>query len=326
MRILFLENHPMWIYGLPNGFIEAGHEVKVSGELTEEKLKNLISEFKPDLIFTLGWTDEHTYKKKTLIRYYVEKFKIPHIYWATEDPTHFESFTKRFVNDACPNFVFTICSSMVETYKKMGINSAYLDFGYEPSIHKKSKEDYKYKASIGVVANAYPRILKKNPKHYRIQSLNTLLRSIIRNDIRIDFWGRDWDRMQTFFDYNIPNEWIHGYIDYIYANKVYSNTDIVIGLQNSNTQLTQRTYEILGSEGFLITSDTMGIRKLFTPAKDLVVSSSPEETLELVEYYKNHEEEREKIKREGNLTVQKNHTYKHRAIYIINVLKNENII
>ncbi len=50
----------MWIYGLPNGFREAGHDVKVSGKLTEEKIRNLILEFKPHLIFTLGWTEEHS--------------------------------------------------------------------------------------------------------------------------------------------------------------------------------------------------------------------------------------------------------------------------
>jgi len=30
MRILFLESHPMWIHGLPNGFRDLGHEVMVS--------------------------------------------------------------------------------------------------------------------------------------------------------------------------------------------------------------------------------------------------------------------------------------------------------
>lgn len=30
MRVLFLESHPMWIHGLPNGFRDAGHKVKVS--------------------------------------------------------------------------------------------------------------------------------------------------------------------------------------------------------------------------------------------------------------------------------------------------------
>ncbi|MCY8281393.1 hypothetical protein, partial [Bacillus inaquosorum] len=30
MKILFLESHPMWLYGLPNGFRETGHTVMIS--------------------------------------------------------------------------------------------------------------------------------------------------------------------------------------------------------------------------------------------------------------------------------------------------------
>lgn len=326
MRVLFLESHPMWIYGLPNGFIEAGHDVKVSGELTEQKVESLISEFNPHLIVTLGWTNEHLDEKRAWIRYYVEKSKIPYIYWATEDPTHFESFTKPFVEDTCPNFVFTICSSMIQTYTDMGIKSAHLDFGCQPGTHFRTGQNAQYKVPIGVVANAYPRILQRYPHHYRLQSLKTLIKPIIGNNIRIDFWGNEWDRMEEYLNYNIPADWQHGYLDYIDANKVYSNADIIIGLQNNTTQVTQRTYEILGSEGFLMTSDTSEIRRIFVPGKDLVVSSSPEETVELINYYMNHQYEREKIRKQGNLSVLQNHTYRHRAQYIIHVLKNEHMI
>ncbi|MHC1723303.1 MAG: glycosyltransferase [Aminipila sp.] len=326
MRVLFFESHPMWIYGLPNGFKEAGHDVIISGELTEAKVENLITEFNPHLIFTLGWTNEHLAEKRAWIRYYVKKSKIPYVYWATEDPTHFESYTKPFVEDTCPDFVFTICSSMIQTYTDMGIKSAHLDFGYQPNIHFRAGEDARYKASIGVVANAYPGILELYPNHYRLQSLKTLINPIIKNNIRIDFWGRQWNEMEKYLNYNIPADWQHGYLDYIDANKVYSNADIIIGLQNNTTQLTQRTYEILGSEGFLMTSDTPEIRRLFVPGKDLVVSSSPEETIKLYVYYTNHKNQREKIRKQGNLSVLQNHTYRHRAEYIIHVLKTENII
>ena len=49
----------------------------------------------------------------------------------------------------------------------------------------------------------------------------------------------------------IPKDWIRGYIDYTDANKIYSASDIILGLQNLPTQLTQRTYEVLGLGGFL---------------------------------------------------------------------------
>ncbi|MFS0907747.1 glycosyltransferase [Priestia aryabhattai] len=106
---------------------------------------------------------------------------------------------------------------------------------------------------------------------------------------------------------------------------MYSNTDINIGCQNHNLYLSRRTFEILGSEGFLITYDTKEIRRLFKPGQDLVVSSSPKETLELVNYYLNHPNECKRIGERGKNAI-KNHTYKHRANYIINTFKKEGMI
>lgn len=56
--------------------------------------------------------------------------------------------------------------------------------------------------------------------------------------------------MSKYIGREIPPNWIHGYLDYTEAYKVYSSAKVVIGLQNCESQLTQRTYEILGSGGF----------------------------------------------------------------------------
>ncbi len=131
--------------------------------------------------------------------------------------------------------------------------------------------------------------------------------------------------MKLHLGQEISPEWIHGYLHYTEACKIYSSADIVIGLQNHLTQLTQRTYEILGSGGFLLTSDTPEVRRLFEPGRDLVISSSPEETLELVSYYLENPVERENMRRQGSLAVEK-HSYKHRAKYIIDVLQKQNVL
>ncbi len=102
--------------------------------------------------------------------------------------------------------------------------------------------------------------------------------------------------MSKYIGREIPRNWIHGYLDYTEAYKVYSSAKIIIGLQNCESQLTQRTYEILGSGGFLLTSDTPAVRGKFKPGRDLIVSSSPKETLEKVKYYLNHDSERKRFR------------------------------
>lgn len=324
MRILFLEIHPMWIHGLPNGFRDAGYDVMISGPLNSQNIPEMISVFRPDLIFTMGWTPEHTLKKQELIRNVVKSSGIPHVYWATEDPTHTSTFTLPYIKNVQPSFIFTICLARVGLYKNMGYLSAHMDFGYHPSVHHPAGRYPKYRSSIAVVANAYPKILDDYPDHYRHISLQTLISPLLEEKIRVDFWGKGWAEMKPILGREIPREWIHGYLPYTEAKKVYSSADIVIGLQNNTEQLTQRTYEILGSGGFLLTSDTPEVRRLFKPERDIVTSSSPESTLHKAMFYLNNPEKRKQISKQGRNAVTR-HSYRHRAEYIIATLQKNNI-
>lgn len=325
MKVLFLESHPMWIHGLPNGFRDVGHSVKISGPLTKSKLPRLLRQFKPNLIISMGWTNEHSYHKQKWVRKYVGSSGIPHVYWATEDPTHHESFSRPYVRTVRPDFVFTICNSKIRDYNKMGIKAAHMDFGYHRKVHRAGESKKHMRSDIAVVANGYSRILKQYPKHFRIRSLHDLIRPLVQDGTRIDFWGRQWEQMKPILGTRIPRSWIHGYLPYPEAHKVYNSAKIVIGPQNQLTQVTQRTYEILGSGGFLLTSDTPEVRRLFKPGKDLVVSRSGEQTRKLISYYLKHPEERERIRKQGMRAVLK-HNYKRRAQYMIQQLIKHKIL
>jgi len=324
MRVLFLESNPMWIYGLPKGFCDAGHSVMVSGPLTSESLKDMISNFQPDLIFTIGHTSEHTPEKQKMIKEYVSHTKIPHVYWATEDPGYTLTFSLPLIKTIKPDFVFTICPSRVDFYKDQQIPAAHLDFGYHSSVHFPDISE-KYKVSLAVVANGYPMLYETRPDHYRFKALRLLLSPFLEEGIRIDFWGRYWDQMEHIIGKKIPDEWIHGFLPYPEANKVYSSADIVLGVQNHDTQVTQRTYEVLGSGGLLLTNDTSEIRRLFSPGQDLLTSNSSRKTIELVKYYLRYPEEQMRIKKAGMESVKK-YSFTHRAKYIINTLIDAGIL
>jgi spore maturation protein CgeB len=326
MRILFLETNPMWIYGLPNGFRDLGHTIKFVDPCKEEKLVEALEQFKPNLIFTIGWTAANdTTEKQFRIGHYVQPSGIPHVYWATEDPGYTEIFSLPLIKRTLPDMVFTICRDNVPLYNSLGIEADYLPFGYHSSVHFPSAQSNQYKSSVAMVANGYPQLFNKDPNHLRFASLKSLVNPVLEKNIPIFFYGRYWDDMQKIFDFTIPSEWIKGFLPYTEANKVYSSADVIIGVQNKMHQLTQRTYEILGSGGFLLTSDTPEIRKCFTPYYDLIVSSSNEETAELLQYYLNRSEERLKIRQNGSITV-KNHTYSARAKTILKQLHDRKII
>lgn len=325
MRVLFLESHPMWIHGLPNGFVDAGHEVKISGPINNLDIGKLISEFQPNLIITMGWGPENTaVEKQKKIYESTINSNIPHVYWATEDPTSTQIFTIPYIRRTHPDFVFTICRERVPYYRKLGIPAEHLDFGYHPKVHHPVDVDPNYYATVSIVANGYPKKLSYFPDHFRHQSMKSLITPLLENNIQINFYGNNWESMGPHLGVDIPKEWIRGYIDYTDANKVYSSSDFTIGLQNLQTQLTQRTYEVLGSGGLFITNNTPEINRLFKPGKDLLTSSSPEETLEIVTYLLQHPEERERIRQAG-LEAVRQHSYKERAKFMVEVLEKEGI-
>lgn len=310
---------------MPEGFIEAGHETALIGTLSEENINNKILQIKPHLAVSMGWGIEQWQENQLLIRKCVKKAKLPHVYWSIEDPAYTFTFSLPLIQRLQPEFVFSICPASAEYYRKIGVKAAYMDFGFAPKIHKRIAGDEAYKTSIAVVANAYPDILEKYSDHYRHISMATLITPLLKNNIRIDFWGRNWDRVKPYIKYKIPPEWIHGYLPYKDANKIYCSADIVLGLQNYPTQLTQRTYEILASGGFLLTSDTPAVRRMFKSGEQLVMSSSPEDTVRLVKYYLDKPRERAKISRCGEASLLGN-SYKDRAEYMIQTLKANNII
>lgn len=325
MRVLFLESHPMWIHGLPNGFRDAGHDVRISGPLTKENIPALISGFKPELIFMLGWTKEHVGIKRRWIRDHVAASNIPFVYWATEDPIHAHILTIPFINQVRPHFVFTVSKEMVGHYEKMGFPSAHLDFGYHDCIHRQNGKVDSYACSIAVVANAYPGVIKVYPQFYRLESLRTLVTPVLKAGFRIDFWGLRWNEMADILDVRIPEQFLHGYLEYTEAYKVYNSADIVLGLQNTTSQVTMRTFETLGSGGFLLTSDTPAVTELFERDRHLVVAKKPEETVNLIQFYLDHPAEREKIRCQGKIAVSC-HSYKHRAEFILRVLRERSIL
>jgi spore maturation protein CgeB len=85
--------------------------------------------------------------------------------------------------------------------------------------------------------------------------------------------------------------------------------------------LTSRTFEVLGSSGFLITVPTQSVNHLFTNNVHLTCSSSSEDTVRFVDYFLENEAERHAIARNGQQEVYSKHTYKERAGQILKFMK-----
>lgn len=323
-RILILETHPMWICGLPKGFEKLGHKVKVCQP--DKKAEHLIKQFKPTLIMAMGWTPaNNTPSKQRLIAKLVKMSGAPFIYWSTEDPGYTEEFSLPLIRRTKPDFVFTIHRPTVQKFRSKSLPAAHLDFGSDPATHRRLKSVKKYKGEAAVVANSYPQLYAKKPGHYRFKSLRKLVNPLLKEGVRVDFYGRNWGKMKKIFDANVPKAWIHGYLPYKEAIKVYNSVKFVICPQNAADRLTQRTYEILASGGLLITDDTPEVRKWFSPGQDLLVSKSEQDTRKLIRKYANNKKLRANM-RANAVKAASRHTYQQRAAYVLKTLRDKGII
>lgn len=323
MRVLFVLSGHIWRHTLPEGFRDAGHDTMVISSAVADQLPNTIAQYRPHMAVTIGWGKEQSSKNQLLLRRCFQSAKVPHIYWSVEDPEYTMEFSLPLIQKMQPDFIFTICRETAGYFQRLGFQAGYMDFGFSPQTHPALQREQRY--DIAVVANAYPGILSKRPNHFRHQSLIVLVEPLLKQQTRVDFFGRGWAEMQGLYGWNIPQEWIHPPVDYQDTAEIYHTTGISLGLQNYAHQVTQRTYEILGSGGFMLTIDTPGVRTLFTPGEELACASSPGQTLELVRYYQLHPDERRRIAAQGHSRISL-HTYRHRAEHMLDILKKAGIV
>lgn len=132
------------------------------------------------------------------------------------------------------------------------------------------------------------RALIELSKRYHV---NVYSNSDVRDLIRVRYCGSVdyWSEMPKVF----------------HASKINLNFTI----PNIKSGIPLRIWDVLGSEGFLLTNYQAEIPVYFTEGKDLVCFDGIEDLTEKVDYYLTHEEERKEIARNGYRKVKEYHTY-----------------
>jgi len=86
-------------------------------------------------------------------------------------------------------------------------------------------------------------------------------------------------------------------------------------------QMSDRIYKILGCNSFCLTQPIQGLEQLFQNKKHLVVFDGYEDLCNKIDYYLEHEEEREKIALEGQKEVLEKHTINIRVKQYLEEIK-----
>lgn len=115
--------------------------------------------------------------------------------------------------------------------------------------------------------------------------------------------------------YTCPGCTNHGPADY-YKESSYifyhSKINLNITLRSIKSGIPLRAFDIMGSQGFLLTNYQEDFLDCFIPGQDYVYYTDKDDLLDKTEYYLSHEKERRSIAQAGYEQVLRCHTYEHR--------------
>lgn len=313
-RILFFAHSSKYTLGLPQGFRELSCPVFVLRDLSRSSIIDAVDHFRPEIMITTGW-NYRSYKRVHIeeLTKRTSKYKVKHVYWATEDPRWTKECSFKFIEIYKPDAVMTIHPESVNKYRELGLLAGHLDFGCNPEFNKYEPPSSKYDYDVALIGTG-----GREWRSYRKDSVKILLKPLVERGFNIAIWGKRWDRFnEELMGFKIPRHMIKGQLPYEKTNKVYNSARIILGLQNYQDMLTSRTFEVLGSGGFLLTVPTQAVNKLFINNVHLSCASSPEDTVDIANYFLKNTAARQGIARNGQQEVYLKHNYKERARQIL---------
>jgi spore maturation protein CgeB len=279
-------------------------------------LMHAIKEYKPDAFFY-----EHVaiFKNRDMFFKIAKSYDIPILYWAIDDPVEMMSESIRHAKKSL--LTFTPSIECVEKYKRMGVDASFLMFGCNEDIQRLGTYNPKFNHDIIFIGNNYSRYPA------RMQGYKTMIEPLIKEGYDIKIYGSKWwiDGSQIF---TIDEKFYGGYCEYNEIKDACESAKIILGIHsvnNSDTMMSVKSFEILGCKGFYLTQYTPAIKNYFINKKHLVWSKNSLETLRYVDYYLLRSKDREFISLQGQRECYLRHSYKGKINFLINELKRKGI-
>ena len=310
------------------GFQQAGCEARVIQADTAEQMRSILEDSKPDLLLSMGAPTE---LKRGALEYVGQRqaSSMKYIHWDTDGISSMyynsvsgDGIEMDVIYLSRPDLILTMCPEMREYLRGKNYACEMMHYAYSPISHRPLPGYGNDKYYINLIGNSYLEFFRRFPNHYRYTSIKILLKPLLENGYQVHFYGDTGYRplIKILLNVDVPEVYFHRYLPYERTCAAYNSSFINLVTQNHEQTITKRTFEILGSGGFALSSDNSEIRKLFVPGRDLAVSSSAEQTLELVRYYKENPDAWRKVRENAPVSVQ-SHTYRQRAEFILELIK-----
>lgn len=269
------------------------------------ELLEIVREQQPDLALVSLYTDQLLPETLDAI-----KLQTTSVYYAYDD-----MWRKPFVDFWAPHFTYVTTSYVrgVEDMRSRGHdNGLYLSLASNHFLFEKTGAPKKYDASF---------VGMKHP--YRKWLIGRLEREGIRVHVRGTGWSDERVRGSRFRKGRVPVEEL---VEIINASKINLNLTNetswdaryllsspravwnTLRSRKSFAPVNLRIFEVNACGGFQLVPYMEGLEKRYAIGEELVIYQSPEQLVERVRYYLQHEEEREAIAARGHARTLRDHT------------------
>jgi len=207
------------------------------------------------------------------------------------------------------DLVISSLPNLIEYFHGLGMASELSRFAFEPAVLPRLRhrgQDIPV-SFVGSLSRAH---------RARVRFLEHLCSSL---DVRV--WGNGVDGLpqrSPIRSRYMGTAWGIEMYQILQASKMTLNHHIGIAESYANNM---RLYEATGVGTLLITDWKVNLHEVFEPGREVVAYRSPEECAEMIEYYLDHDGERQAVARAGQSRTLREHTYYHRAGELVGIVE-----
>lgn len=234
-----------------------------------------------------------------------------------DDHWRFESFTKKLAH--CFSYCVTTDQFAIKKYHEIGCsNVIYSQWAALDPLSAETLEKSSYRYDVSFIGWKTP---------YRAWFVNYLK----SKGIDVECFGVGWDKgpvslaemnaifSQTKINLNISNS--RSYDLRFLAAMPVSFARQLLRSSKDASQIKARNFEIPAYNGFQLTDYVPGIEQYLRIGKEVACYNTPDDAINLIGFYLNDDELREKIKVRGALRTRSEHLYINRVAAILDRIK-----
>jgi len=221
---------------------------------------------------------------------------------------------------------FTIAQGLVEPFGAAGIEHVeWLPEAMEPSVFEYDGISDVDRRLFTCDVTLVGKLESDNPAYLERWKL---VKRIVDEEIDIKWWGPRIDRkIGTFVlglllskvsrAYGGRFVWNETFAKAVHLSKMFLARDAYPHIRLS---MSARAFIAMGLGAFYFTFPTDGIEEMFVPGTELVTFDSPDDMIDKIRYYLDHDDEREAVAAAGKKRVLAEHTYQHRFRRMFEIL------